>query len=150
MCQGKIQYECTRRWKSICQVPGSLQDDVVPYFHITPFLVRSRRNLVDLNPMTHRTQNTTKSVHHPVVYLRILRLSFTRLQVISEIVDVKSITRTLPKRPNQIRYWYPKLRAKPDLPKCKRESIVIGTTLDVAEEPQRLPSQGAGRGVTRL
>jgi hypothetical protein len=37
---------------------------------------------------------------------------------------VKSITRTLPKRPNQIRYWHPKLRAKPDLPKCKREAIL--------------------------
>jgi hypothetical protein len=70
--------------------------------------------------------------------------------VVSEIVDLKSITRTLPKRPNQIRYWHPKLRAKPDLPKCKREEIVIGTTLDVAEEPQRLPRQGARRGVTRL
>jgi hypothetical protein len=53
-------------------------------------------------------------------------------------------------RPNQFRYWYPKLRAKPYLPKCKRESIIIGTTLDVAEEPQRLPRQGARRGVTRI
>jgi hypothetical protein len=70
--------------------------------------------------------------------------------VVSKIVDLKSITRTLPKRPNQFRYWYPKLRAKPYFPKCKRESIIIGTTLDVAEEPQRLPRQGARRGVTRL
>jgi len=70
--------------------------------------------------------------------------------MIAKIVDLKSITRTLPRRPNQIRYWHPKLSAKPNLPKCKREAIVIGTTLDVAEEPQRLPSQGARRGVTRL
>jgi hypothetical protein len=70
--------------------------------------------------------------------------------VVSKIVDLKSITRTLPKRPNQFKYWYPKLRAKPDLPKWKREVIVIGTTLDVTEEPQRLPRQGARRGVTRL
>jgi hypothetical protein len=70
--------------------------------------------------------------------------------VVSKIVDLKSITRTLPKRPNPIRYWDPKLRAKPDLPKCQRESIVIGTTLDETEEPQRLPRQGARRGVTRL
>jgi hypothetical protein len=70
--------------------------------------------------------------------------------VVSKIVDLKNITRTLPKRPNQFRYWYPKLRAKPYLPKCKRESIIIGTTLDVAEELQRLPRQGARRGVTRF
>jgi hypothetical protein len=70
--------------------------------------------------------------------------------MVSKIVDLKSITRTLSKRPNQFRYWYPKLRAKPYLLKCKRESIIIGTTLDVAEEPQRLPRQGARRGVTRL
>jgi hypothetical protein len=57
---------------------------------------------VDLNPMTHGTQNATKSVHRPVVDLRDRRLSLTRLQVISEMVDLKSITRTLPKRPNQI------------------------------------------------
>jgi hypothetical protein len=70
--------------------------------------------------------------------------------VVSKIVDLKSITRTLPKRPNQFRYWYPKLRAKPYLPKCKRESIIIGTTLDVAEEPQSLPRQDTRRDVTRL
>ena len=46
------------------------------------------------------------------------------------MVNLKSITRTLPKRPNQFRYWYPKLRAKPNLPKCKRESIIIRATLD--------------------
>jgi hypothetical protein len=33
------------------------------------------------------------------------------------------------------------LRAKPYLPKHKRESIIIGTSLDVAEEPQSLPRQ---------
>ena len=74
----------------------------------------------------------------------------TRLQVISKMVNLKSITRTLPKRPNQFRYCHPKLREKPDLPKCKRELIVIGTTLDVAEVPQRLPRLGVRRGVTRL
>jgi hypothetical protein len=58
----------------------------------------------------------------------------TRLQVITEKVNLKSITRTLPKRPNQIRNWHPQMSAEPDLPKCKREAIVIGTTLDVAEK----------------
>jgi hypothetical protein len=70
--------------------------------------------------------------------------------VISKIVDLKSITRTLPKRPNQFWYWYPKLRAKPYLPECKRESIIIGTTPDVTEEPQSLPQQDARWDVTRL
>jgi hypothetical protein len=54
------------------------------------------------------------------------------------MVNLKSITRTLPKRPNQFRYRYPKLRAKPYLPKYKRESIIIRTTLDVSEESKRL------------
>ena len=80
------------------------QDDVIPYFHITPFLARRPSNIVYLNPMTHGTQNATKSVHHPVMDLRNRRLCLTRLEVISEIVDLKSITRTLPKRPNQFRY----------------------------------------------
>jgi hypothetical protein len=70
--------------------------------------------------------------------------------MITKSVDLKSITRTLPRRPNQIRYWHPKMSAETNLPKCKREEIVIGATFDVAEEPQRLPSQGARRGVTRL
>jgi hypothetical protein len=70
--------------------------------------------------------------------------------MITEKVNLKSITGTLPKRPNQIRNWHPQLSAEPDLPKCKREAIVIGTTLDVAEKSQRLPSQGARRGVTGL
>jgi hypothetical protein len=70
--------------------------------------------------------------------------------MVSKIVDLKSITGTLPKRPNQIRNWHPQLSAEPYLPKCKREAIVIGTTLDVAEKTQRLPSQGARRGVTGL
>jgi hypothetical protein len=69
------------------------------------------------------------------VDLRSRRLCLTRLQVVSEIVDLKSITRTLPKRDHQFRYWHPKLKANPDLPKCKMEAIVIGATLDVAEEP---------------
>jgi hypothetical protein len=72
------------------------------------------------------------------------------LEVITEKVNLKSITGTLPKRPNQIRNWHPQLSADPDLPKNKRESIIIGTTLDVAEPSQRLPSQGARRGVTRF
>ncbi len=116
------------------------------YFHITPFLARLRCNIMNLNPTTHGTENDTQSVYHPVVDLRIRRLCLTRLEVVSKIVDLKNITRTLPKRPNQIRYWHPKLRAKPDLPKYKRESIVIGTTLDVPEEPQRLPRQGVRSG----
>jgi hypothetical protein len=66
------------------------------------------------------------------------------------MVDLKSITGTLPKRPNQFRYWYPKLIAKPYLPECKRESIIIGTTLDVAKEPQSLPRQDPRWGVTRF
>jgi hypothetical protein len=70
--------------------------------------------------------------------------------MIAQSVNLKNITRTLPRRPNQIRYCHPKLSAKPNLPECKREAIVIGTTLDVAEEPQRLPSQSVRRGVTRL
>jgi hypothetical protein len=53
-----------------------LQDDVVPYFHITPFLARRRRNIVYLNPMTHGTQNPTKSVHHPVVDIRVTLYKF--------------------------------------------------------------------------
>jgi hypothetical protein len=70
--------------------------------------------------------------------------------MVSKIVDLKSITGTLPKRPNQFRYWYPKFRAKPYLPEHKRESIIIGTSLDVAEEPQSLPRQDARWDVTRL
>jgi hypothetical protein len=80
-----------------------MQDNIVPYFHITPFLARRRRNIMNLNPMAH------------------------------------SITRTLPKRPNQFRYGYPKLRGKPYPPKCERESIIVRATLDVAKEPQRFP-----------
>jgi hypothetical protein len=68
--------------------------------------------------------------------------------MITEKVNLKSITGTLSKRPNQIRNWHPQMSAEPDLPKYKREVIVIGTTLDVAEKSQRLPSQGARRGVT--
>jgi hypothetical protein len=48
------------------------------------------------------------------------------------MVNLKGITGTLPKRPNQIRNWHPELSVEPDLPKVKREVIVIGTTLDVA------------------
>ena len=87
------------RRKVVCQVPGFLQDDVVPYFHITPFLARRRRNIMNLNPMAHGTENSTQSVYHPVVDLSSRRLCLTRLQVVSKIVDLKSITRTLPKRP---------------------------------------------------
>jgi hypothetical protein len=74
---------------------------VIPYFHITPFLARRGCNIVYFNPMAHGTENATKSVHYPVMYLCSLRLCLTRLQVVSKIVDLKSITRTLPKRPNQ-------------------------------------------------
>ena len=70
--------------------------------------------------------------------------------MIAKSVDLKGITRALPKRPDQIRNWHPKLRAEPDLPECKRETIVIGMTLDVAEESQRLPSQRTRGWVTRL
>ncbi len=98
------------------------------------------------NPMAYGTQHATKSVHHPVVHLRSHRLRLTRLQVITEKVNLKSITGTLSKRSNQIRNWHPQLSAEPYLPKCKREAIVIGTTIDVDEKSQRLPSQGARRG----
>jgi hypothetical protein len=70
--------------KTVCPVPRLLQDDVVPNFHITPFLPLSRCDLVYCNPMVYGTQNATKSVHHPVVHLRIRRLRLTRLQVITE------------------------------------------------------------------
>ena len=66
------------------------------------------------------------------------------------MVNLKSITRTLPKRPNQIRNWHPQLSAKPDLPKCKREAIVIGTTLDVAEGTPEASKSTCETGVTRL
>ena len=59
------------------------------------------------HPMAHGTENTTKSAHYPVMYLCGHRLCLTRLQVVSKIVDLKNNTRTLPKRPNQFRYWYP-------------------------------------------
>jgi hypothetical protein len=109
MCHGKIQNQCTRRRKAVCPVPRLLQDDVVPNFHIPPFLPLSRCDLVYFNPMAYGTQHDTKSVHHPVVYLRSHRLRLTRLQVITEKVNLKTITGTLPKRPNQIRNWHPQL-----------------------------------------
>ncbi len=60
---------------------GFLQDDVVPNFHIPPFLPLSRCDLVYFNVMAYGTQHDTKSVHHPVVHLRSRRLRLTRLQV---------------------------------------------------------------------
>ena len=97
MRHGKIQNQGTWRGKAVSPVPRLLQDDVVPNFHITPFLALSRRDLVDLNPMAHGTQNATKSVHRPVVHLRSRRLRLTRLQVITEMVNLKSMTGTLVK-----------------------------------------------------
>jgi hypothetical protein len=138
------------RRKAVGQVSWFLQYYIIPYFHITPFLTRGGCDMVNFNPMAHGIENVTKSAHYPVMYLCTRRLCLTRLQVVSKIFDFKSITRTLPKRPNQFRYWYPKLRAKPYLPEYKRESIIIGTTLDVAEEPQRLPRQDARWGVARF
>ena len=99
----QIQNQCTRRRKAVCPVPRLLEDDVVPNFHITPFLPLNRCDLVYFNPMDYGTQNATKSVYHPVVHLRTRRLRLTRLQVITEKVNLKSITGTLPRRPNQIR-----------------------------------------------
>jgi len=90
----KIHNQCARRRKTVCPILRLLQDDVVPNFHITPFLALRRRDLVYLNPMAHGTQNATKSVHRPVVHLRSRRLRLTRLQVISETVNLKSITGT--------------------------------------------------------
>ena len=101
MSQSKIQDQCTRRRKAVGQVSWFLQDYIVPYFHITPFLARRGCNIVNFNPMTHRTENDTKSAHYPVMYLCSRRLCLTRLQVVSKIVDLKSITRALPKRTNQ-------------------------------------------------
>jgi hypothetical protein len=60
--------------------------------------------MVDLNPMTHGTENVTKSAHHPVVDLRSRRLSLTRLQVVSEKVDLKSMDGCL--------LWIDKARVK--------------------------------------
>ncbi len=39
------------------------------HFHITPFLARHRRHIMNLNPMAHGTENATQSVYHPVVDL---------------------------------------------------------------------------------
>jgi hypothetical protein len=36
-----------------CPILRLLQDDIIPNFQITSFLVLRRRNLVDLDPMTH-------------------------------------------------------------------------------------------------
>jgi len=49
---------------------------IVPYFHITPFLARRRRNMMNLNPMAHGTENATKSVHHPAAGRRSRRRIF--------------------------------------------------------------------------
>jgi hypothetical protein len=62
------------------------------YFQITPFLALRRCNIVNFNPMAHGTKNATKSAHYPVMYLCSRRLCLTRLQVVSKIVDLKSIT----------------------------------------------------------
>jgi hypothetical protein len=43
--------------------------DFIKYFHITPFLARRSRNIMHLNPMSHGTEDATKSAHYPVMYL---------------------------------------------------------------------------------
>jgi hypothetical protein len=51
--QSKIHDESARRGKAVCPILSLLQDDIVPNFQITSFLALRRRNLVDLDPMTH-------------------------------------------------------------------------------------------------
>ncbi len=48
---------------------GFLQDHVDFYLQIVPFFPRFRRNLADLNSVTHRSQKTTELVYKPVMNL---------------------------------------------------------------------------------
>jgi hypothetical protein len=117
-----------------------------------PFPCPIRRNLVDLNPMSHGTQNITKSVYHPVVDLRSLRLNLTRLQVISETVDLKKHYKDTAEeaQSNQVLATQAESKSRPPKVQEGNDRHMICTTIDVTEEPQRLPSQGARRGVPRL
>jgi hypothetical protein len=69
-------------WK-YTEIRGIYEWKYTQYFHITPFFARRGRNMVDLNPMAHGTENATQSVHHPIVDLRSSTLCLTRLQVVS-------------------------------------------------------------------
>jgi hypothetical protein len=92
---------------------------------------------VDLNSVAHRTQDVTQPVHHPVVQLQIQRSDLTSLRVISKRIIVKSVSGILLRITNQSRYWYTESRAKPNLPKWKREPIVVGATLDITEKSEK-------------
>jgi hypothetical protein len=53
MRQRKIHDQSARRGKAVCPILRLLHDDIVPNFQITSFLALRRRDLVDLDSMTH-------------------------------------------------------------------------------------------------
>ena len=48
---------------------GFLQDHIVLYLNITPYFASCRSDLMDLNFVTHRTEQRTQPMNDPVVSL---------------------------------------------------------------------------------
>ncbi len=90
-----------------------LQDYTVFYLNITPFFTSHSRNVVDLN------------------------FSLTCLQMISIQIIMKICymytTKEVQLKPESVH----ETRSEPNLPKWKREPIIICVTFDIAEEIQR-------------
>ena len=66
MCHCEIHDQCERRGKEVLLSLGFLQDHMVLYLNITPFLASWRSYLMDLNFVTHRTEQDTQTINDPV------------------------------------------------------------------------------------
>jgi hypothetical protein len=70
MGHGEVEDQSTRRRQTVSSLfLGFFQDYLVLYLNITPFFTSRRRNVVDLNPVTHRTKEVTQLVYHPIMKL---------------------------------------------------------------------------------
>ena len=158
MCHRNIQNQWTRRQTVVL----SVKQLSCPWNKPTQSLISmSRRTIIFFSsPKPYPYQRLYPPQTHPIQSLSghlekgVSCLSST----VELLVRVCGLCPSgIPSNRSETRYRYtvtswggPKSRENPNLPKWKREVIVIGTTLDVTEESQRFPSQGERRWVTRI